>query len=200
MSDFTKNMAPINRAVLEVLKKMGRIDGDMSGNLMDGVEAPTGGVPSESIPCYCPKCHASIRIVRPAVGAGANESSTIEGWRRECERLQGRVAELEDEQDKLAAEHNDRVFERDKLSDLVSQQTAFIARLEVQLKAGRQCVAERDDEIERLKAENDRLRMAARDETPRSLSEHSRESRPITCRLRIHGFISSHPVDTTIEF
>jgi septal ring factor EnvC (AmiA/AmiB activator) len=156
MSDFTRNMAPINRRVLEALKPMGRMDGDMATS-------------------------------------GVDAASAAQTWRRECELLRREIEQL-----RIAGSQFQD--ERDKLSDLVSQQTAFIARLEALVKAVRQCVAERDEEIERLKAENDRLRMVARDETPRSLSEHSRESRPITCRLRIHGFISSHPVDTTIEF
>jgi DNA anti-recombination protein RmuC len=129
------DMRYINRKVLEALKPMGRMDGDMAANSVDA-------------------------------------ASAAQTWRRECELLRDKIVQLE------AVLAGVRQGEMEKITE--------IKRLR--------------QEIERLKAENDRLRMIARDETPRSLSEHSRESRPITCRLRIHGFISSHPVDTTIEF
>jgi predicted RNase H-like nuclease (RuvC/YqgF family) len=103
-------------------------------------------------------------------------ASAAQTWRRECELL------------------------RKENADIKVQAKSIVGELEAQVESKRANIKRLTEEIERLQAENDRLRMAARDETPRSLSEHSRESRPITCRLRIHGFISSHPVDTTIEF
>jgi DNA anti-recombination protein RmuC len=133
------DMRYINRRVLEALKPMGRMDGDMATNSVDA-------------------------------------ASAAQTWRRECELL------------------------RKENADIKAQAKSIVGELEAQVELKRANIKRLTEEIERLQAENDRLRMAARDETPRSLSEHSRESRPITCRLRIHGFISSHPVDTTIEF
>jgi hypothetical protein len=67
----------------------------------------------------------------------ADEARTIEGWRQECERLRGRVAQLE-----------------------------------TQLKAGRQCVAERDEEIERLKADRCGAAIAGENEALRIIIRH----------------------------
>jgi predicted nuclease with TOPRIM domain len=101
MSDFTRNMAPINRAVLEALKPMGRMDGDMAFDSV-GYEV------------------------------------AVE-WRQKCEQLQGRVAQLEATKARL----------EDRCEKWHKEAKAAWAQL-----------GERCEEIERLKAECERFRIA----------------------------------------
>jgi hypothetical protein len=88
------DMRYINRKVLEALKPMGRIDGDM-----------------------------------PA--AGANESTTIEAWRRECELLREELEQLKKERgsnllvsQRSWNELQDARIERDKLKSEREQSAA----------------------------------------------------------------------------
>lgn len=94
------DMRYINRRVLEALKPMGRIDGDM-----------------------------------PV--AGANESATIEAWRRECERLR---------QDNTKLKH-----EAERLEAVSAQLCDKVVQLEAVLAGVRQGEMEKITEIKRLR-------------------------------------------------
>jgi septal ring factor EnvC (AmiA/AmiB activator) len=97
----------INRRVLEALKPMGRMDGD--------------------IPM-----------------ASANESTTIEAWRRECERLR---------QDNTKLKH-----EAERLEAVSAQLCDKVVQLEAVLAGVRQGEMEKITEIKRLRQEIERLK------------------------------------------
>jgi chromosome segregation ATPase len=116
----------------------------------------------------------------------AGEARTIEGWRQECERLRGRVTQLEGERDGLKRERQgwiDRCKANDATYDALNREhtklKAECERLKGQLaQADRNCEelqAEREaakSECERLKADQRGDVMAGENEALRIIVRH----------------------------